>query len=314
MSYEVVNVTPDTPEWEQERRHSIGASEVAAVMGMSPWDTKLGIYRSKLGIDREFDPVLGYIGHASEAIIAGWVEQYSDQRGVQLEPAFMARSIEYPWLHASFDRVSHDSAGGLVTWQFKTAHQYGGHHWDEGVPTDIRVQVQTEMLVAGTRGAWVVVWIGGREFRLFWEARDQQFIDDYLLPGTRELWFTHIEERIPPEPTTVAEINAEYPSDAGTTLEGSENVAEAADRRAVLLSDIKAQQAEADALSLTIGQYMGTAETLTYQGRRILTFKSQKGRRSTDLDRLTTEWPDVAAQVIKQGADFKVMRYIKEKK
>lgn len=31
MTYEVMNVTPDTPEWLLERRSSVGASEVAAV-------------------------------------------------------------------------------------------------------------------------------------------------------------------------------------------------------------------------------------------------------------------------------------------
>ena len=312
-AYEVVSVVPDTPEWEGERRNSIGASEVAAVLNLSPWSTPLQVFRSKMGVPNDFDEILGYVGHASEPIIAGWVEQYSDQRGVKLEPAFMARSIRYPWLHASFDRVSHDAFGQLVTWQFKTAHQYSGHHWDEGVPTDIRVQVQSEILVAGTDGAWVVVWIGGREFRLFWEPRDDEFITEHLIPKTKQFWDAHVLTQIAPEPSTVAEINAEYPSEAGTAIEASETALEAAERRAVLLSDIAAQKAEADALTLVIGQYMGTAETLTYSGRKVLTFKTQAGRRSTDLSLLTAEWPEVAAQVIKQGADFKVMRYVKEK-
>ncbi len=312
MSYTIVDVTPDTPEWEKERLNSCGASEVPPILNLSPWSTPLQVYRSKMGVPNDFDEILGYVGHASEQVIAGWVEKYSDQRGVKLEPAFMARSVEYPWLHASFDRVSHDEHG-LVTWQFKTAHQYAGHHWDEGVPTDIRVQVQAEILVASTQGAWVVVWIGGREFRLFWEPRDDDFIEGHLIPKTREFWEGNVIPKIAPEPTTLAEINAEFPSDAGTVVEASETALEAAERRAVLLSDIAAQKAEADALTLTLGQYMGTAETLTFDGRKILTFKTQAGRRSTDLDLLTTEFPDVAAQVIKQGDPFKVMRYIKEK-
>lgn len=309
MTYEIVNVQPDTPEWETERQKSIGASEVAAVLGLSQWDTPLSIYRSKLGVAREFDPVLGFIGHASEPIIAEWVERFSEQRGVKLEPALMARSVEWPWLHASFDRVSHDPSGHLVTWQFKTAHQYTGHHWDDGVPDDIRVQVNAEMAVAGTTGAWVVVWIGGREFRLFWEPRDDAFIEGYLVPQTREFWDA-VKNRREPQPSTLHELYEVYPSAADTVLEGSEQVVEAAERRAVLLSDIRAQQAEADALTLTIGQYMGNAETLLAPGgRKVLTYKTQQGRRSVRVEDAEREAP----HLIRQGSPFKVMRHVKER-
>lgn len=307
-AYEVVPVVSDTPEWKEERRNSIGASEMAAVLSLSPWDTPRSIYMSKLGIDKEFDPVLAFIGHESESLITKWVEQYSSEAGVTLEPAFMARSVAWPWMHASFDRVSHEG-GRLMTWQFKTAHQYAGHHWDEGVPDDIRVQVQGEMAVAGTDEARVVVWIGGREFRLFVEPRDDRFIRDYLVPQTHEFWTEHVLARVEPEPTTLHELYEVYPSEADTAIEGSETVMEAAERRAVLLSDIKAQQAEADALSLAIGQYMGTAETLLFEGRKILTYKTQQGRRSV----LVADAEREAPHLIRQGNPFKVMRYVKEK-
>jgi predicted phage-related endonuclease len=255
--------------------------------------------------------VLGFIGHASEVIIAEWVERFSEQKGVVLEPAFMARSVKWPWLHASFDRVSHDAFGQLVTWQFKTAHQYAGHHWDEGVPDDIRVQVQAEMGVAGTDGAWVVVWIGGREFRLFWEPRDDGFIRDFIVPKTCEFWYDNVAAGVQPEPSTISEIAEVYPS-TDKAVEASETALEAAERRAVLLSDIKAQQAEADALTLILGKYMEDADTLTFGGQKLLTYKTQNGKRSVDFTALA-EHPEVAAQVIKQGSPFKVMRHAKAK-
>lgn len=313
MSYRVVDVEPDTPEWEGERRGSLGASDTPAVLGLSPYATRLEVFQSKMGLDRPFDPVLGFIGHASEVIIAEWVEKFSEKRGVKLDAAFMARSIEAPWLHASFDRVSYNPDGRLVTWQFKTAHFYAGHHWDEGVPLDIQAQVQQEIFVAGTMGAWVVVWIGGREFRMFWIDRDDEFIHDYLLPETHKFWYEHVETKTPPEPTVLGELAAAYPTKPGSVTQGSETVLEAVDRRSVLLSDIKAQQDEADALTLAIGKYMQDAETLMDGERRVLTFKTQSGRRSVDFDTLIAEHPDAAARVIKQGNPFKVMRLVKEK-
>ena len=308
MTYTIVDIKPDTDDWLEERRNSIGASEIAAVMGLSPWATPLDVYRSKLGVDRDFDPLLSFVGHESEPIMHKWVEQFSGT-DVTLEPGFMARSAEFPYIHATFDRVSR---APFLTWQFKTAHHYTGHHWDEGIPTDIRVQVQGEMLVAGTPRAAVVVWIGGREFRLFWEPRDERFIQEQMLPALDEAW-ARVRAHNPPEPTTLAEVYDVWPSE-DKSLEASDTALEAVERRAVLLSDIKAQEEEADALKLVIAQYMQDADTLTHQGRRILTFKTQKGRQSLDRQQLELDHPDLVAAYTRQGAPFKVMRTVQEKK
>jgi putative phage-type endonuclease len=308
MTYTIVDIKPDTDDWLEERRNSIGASEIAAVMGLSPWATPLDVYRSKLGVDRDFDPLLSFVGHESEPIMHKWVEQFSGT-DVTLEPGFMARSAEFPYIHATFDRVSR---APFLTWQFKTAHHYTGHHWDEGIPTDIRVQVQGEMLVAGTPRAAVVVWIGGREFRLFWEPRDERFIQEQMLPALDEAW-ARVRAHNPPEPTTLAEVYDVWPSE-DKSLEASDTALEAVERRAVLLSDIKAQEEEADALKLVIAQYMQDADTLTHQGRRILTWKTQKGRQSLDRQQLELDHPDLVAAYTRQGAPFKVMRTVQEKK
>lgn len=311
IPFEKVDVVPDTPAWEMARRGSVGASEVAALMRLSPYgQTALSVYKHKLGFDEPFDPVLSFIGHASEPIIHQWVEMFSGV-DVELQPGFMARSIEHPYLHASFDRVS---AGPFLTWQFKTAHHYAGHHWDEGIPLDIRVQVQAEMAVAGTRRAAVVVWIGGREFRLFWEPRDDRFIDEHLIPTVRDFWDANVRAQVAPLPSTVAEMN-EVPVEPGKAVEADPTVLEAIERRAVLLADIKAQKDEADALQVAIGQWLGDADTVTHDGRNILTYRYQKGRQSLDTTALRQAHPKLVAEFTGQGAPFRVMRTnLKEKK
>ena len=305
-AYEVVNVTPDTPEWEEERRTSIGASEVAAVMGLSKWATPLDVYKAKHGVDRPIDVERAFWGHEAETGLHNWVEQLSGI-DVRLEPGFMARSVEVPYLHATFDRVSYSP---FLTWQFKTSSAYAGHQWDEGIPTDIRVQVQAEMFVAGTQRAAVVVVIDWKA-RLFWEARDDQFIQEQMLPALDEAW-ARVRAQNPPEPTTIAEAAEVWPSE-DRSVEASELAMEAVERRAVLLSDIQAQQEEADALKLVIAQYMETADTLTFEGRKVLTYKTQKGRMGLDREALERDHPDIVASYTRQGSPFRVMRTIPPK-
>lgn len=301
-----VDITPDTPEWEAERRKSIGASEVASVMNLG-YGSPLTVYKSKHGVDQEFDELLGWIGHESESIIHRWVERYSGLN-VKLEPGFMARSEECPFIHATFDRVAYDP---FVTFQMKTAHQFAGHHWDEGIPTAIRVQVQAEMFVAGTEKAAVVVWIGGREFRLYWEPRDERFIREHMIPACETLW-AQVEAGTPPSPSTVAEVNEVYPSEEAT-VDLSDEAFEVLERIGLLSSDIKAQEAERDALKVALADYVKTADTLLWQGQKVATWKTQKGRQSFDRAALEAAHPDIVAAFTRQGADFKVLRSIKPK-
>lgn len=309
MSYKIVDVVSDTPEWEKERRKSIGASEMAAVLGLSPFNTPLDVYKSKGGVDKHFDPVLSFIGHESEHIIHKWVEQFSGV-DVKLEPAFMARSKEYPFIHASFDRVSSDP---FTTWQMKTAHHYSGHQWSEGIPTDIRVQVQTEMLVAGTRRAAVVVWIGGREFKLFWEQRDDMFIQEHLIPAAQSFW-DRVQSGEAPAPSTPGEVSDLW-HDSGEEMEAPEELQERIEQREFLLASAKEAKADADKIQLSIGQFMldHNVEAFTINGRKRLTYKRQKGRTSFDKERLEEEHPKIVAEYTTQGAPFMVMRTHKPK-
>lgn len=306
MSYTIVNVVPDTPEWEQERRNSIGASELAAVMNLSPYATPLDVWKHKQGVDRAFDPLLSFIGHESEHIIEKWVHRFSGL-DVQLKPSFMARSDEFPFIHASFDRVAYDP---FTTFQFKTASSYVGHKWDEGIPTDIRIQVQGEMLVAGTRRACVVVWIGGREFRLFWEDRDDRFINEQMIPAAAELW-DRVQRNDPPPVSTIAEVNEITTEDRPVDL--SDTAFETLERITVLNSDIKAQEEERDALKVILAQYVGTADTLTFAGQKVATWKQQKGRVGFDKEGFGLDHPHMLAKYTRQGQPFRVLRATKPK-
>lgn len=308
MTYTVVDVTPDTPEWEAERRHSVGASEVPAVMGLSSYgNTALDVYNHKLGVDRRFDPLLAWIGHQSEPIMENWLRDFSGL-DLDIQPGFMARSVEWPFLHASFDR---HHPRPFIPIQMKTAHHYAGHHWNEGIPTDIRVQVQAEMAVSGAPRALVVVWIGGREFRHFWEPRDDRFINEYLIPTVMNFWDAHVRAKVPPPPMTVAEVNA-IATD-GTPVDLSEQAFETLERITVLNSDIAAQEEERDALKVVLAKYVGAADVLKYDGEKVATWKQQKGRTGFDKAGFAADHPDLLAKYTTIGEPFRVLRRTKQK-
>lgn len=310
MTFTRLDVVPDTAEWLELRRQGFGASDSAAVLGLSKWATPWDIYKSKHGQDREFDPLLSWVGHAHEPTIAAWIEKFHPEVG-PLHPGFAARSDESPWLFATPDRVLSD--GRPV--ELKSAMEYARADWDDmagghKIPLYYQVQVQQQIYVLEQDAGVLAVMWGGREFHLFHVARDETFIRDYLIPRTREAW-ERVQRHEPPAPVTLGEVAEKWPSFEGKTLEASEAAFEAAERRAVLLSDMKAQKDEADALQLAIGTYMEDADTLTRDGRPILTYKTQRGRKTVPVSELEARYPDVAAELVREGAPFKVMRYKK---
>jgi putative phage-type endonuclease len=307
MDYTTVPVAPDTPEWEAERRNSIGASEAAAILGLARYQTALEVYRAKQGAPSTFDPLLGWIGHQSESIIGHWIEKFSGL-DVTVAPGFMARSVTHPFIHASFDGVLSD--GRFV--QMKTAHQYAGHHWDEGIPDDIRVQVQTEMFVSGHPVELVVVWIGGREFRMFWERRDQKFIDDYLLPGLSGFW-ADLKHDVPPLPQTVAEAAELWPGEPGVPTDLDEDAFDLLEELTVLRSDRGEMEKRETEIKVQLAPLLGDATELLHDGHLVYTYRPQKGRTAFARDELERDHPDLAAAYTRQGSPIRVIRGVKKR-
>lgn len=307
--YERLEVTPNTPEWYEVRRTGLGATDSAAILGLAKWSTPLDVYRSKMGIERDFDPMLSWIGHNLEPVIGKWIDDFAPEIGKQL-PGFAARSVLAPHLLATPDSVTVDG----IPIEKKTSMEFMRSDWADGVPLYYQVQSQQQQFVLGAPYGWLVVFHGGRDFEVFRVDRDDDFIENHLIPKTRDFWESHVLAKVAPEPSTLGEVAEVWPSESRAIV-GSELVLEVADQRAVILSDIRAMQEQADALTLAIAQYMETADTLTRDdGTPVLTYKTQQGRESVSVADLRREAPELAEALVRRGEPFKVMRTIKEKK
>lgn len=317
MTYELVEVVSDTAEWKQERRNSIGASEVAAVLGFSPYATPLDVYRSKKGVDTEFDPERAFIGHAAEGLIHGWIEEFRPELSPVL-PAQMVRSVECPWLHASLDRRV--TVDGLdVPVQMKSAHFYGVKDWEDGTPLLVQAQLQTELFVYDRPFGFSAVFGGDMRIRLYRVERDDEFIQNHLIPQTREFWEECVLKDVPPPATTTAEHASLHTPDESKGVELTELLAEALDRRDVLLADAlslekeaKVLRAEADETQVAVLNYAGDAQHITVHGSPAWEIKPMKGRRSVSVADVEERHPELYDDLVKTGAGRNVLRKVKK--
>lgn len=305
MSYTYLpELEHDSEEWHAAREGSLGASEVAAVLGLSRWATPYTVWESKMGVRSNIPENLAYFGHKLEPVIAGWIEAKHPEVG-PLAPSISVRSTEFPWLTATPDRMAGD-----IPVELKTSSQNMKGTWAEGVPDYYRIQSLVQQGILGAPFGWLAVLHGGNEPELHKVEFDAEAWD-MITRITGEWWRGHVETRTPPPPSTVQEQSLLWPSTSGKATELSETAFEAFERRNVLLSDIKAMKAEADALEKVLGDYVQDAETLTYEGRSIATYKTQQGRETARVALLREKFPAIAEQVISRGKPFKVLRTIK---
>jgi putative phage-type endonuclease len=275
MSYTIVKITPDTPEWLEERLSSIGASEVAAVLGLSKWQTPLSVYNAKMGVPSDFPAELAYVTHASEDVVAGWVEAFHPEWGT-VEPGFMARSVVAPWLHATFDRILLQPDGTRIPLQIKTGHQNAAKSWDDGVPVDYQIQEQIEMLVYGAQSARLVVMHGGRTFAFYDIARDDDFLNNFVIPTTGEFWTENVLAKVAPEPYTSAEAAQYWPANEDETVEATDAELELWVTYGGLLEAGKAIDAKVETVRFQIQQTMKTATRMTHNGTPLFAWKESK--------------------------------------
>lgn len=152
---------PGTPEWHAARANGIGGSEIAAVLGLSPYESRFSLWHRKKGL---IGPVEEseemYWGKEHEPAICRRFARDHPELPVTLAPTYC--HPDRPWQIANPDRHA-----GPDLFEAKTARDAEG--WGEQgtaqIPVHYRAQCLHYMDVTGARRCWVGVLIAGSEYR-----------------------------------------------------------------------------------------------------------------------------------------------------
>ncbi len=290
----------ENAKWLEERRKGVGGSDIAAIMGLSPWKSAYQVYQEKRGDvkDWEGNPQMDW-GKRMEPAIRQW---YSDQTGrsVRLPNKIMYHK-NYPFLLASLDGFTDD--GRVV--EIKTARS--GAQWGEPgtnqIPDSYTLQCQHYMLVSGFPVADVAVSIGGAPPELYEVPTDPE-IHEMIIKAAGDFW-QRVVDGNPPEIVSYSDAVARFGKSSmeGFIVASEENVTQYES-----LVKILAQKKEAEALEeelkarliVAIGEAGDTLADVT--GRVLCTYKLAKGRRTLDAKALEKEVPDVYFKYLKTGA------------
>lgn len=261
---------PLTDEQVQTRKTGIGASDAAAACGLSRWRTPLDIYREKRG---EAEPFEGNEftkwGNYLEPAIR---QEYANQTGRPVRlPEGTVRHPVHGFMICHPDGVTDDG------WLFEAKNTRFGDGWGipgtDDIPVEYLVQVQHSMFVTGLIVADVAVLIAGSDFRIYTVHADLD-MQALLIRAEGELW-RRIVAGTPPPPRTLNDLTTLYGSvSEPVTVEASGEVIARLTALREARATIKELEAGAEALEVAVKDAMGTADTLTYAGQTIATWKS----------------------------------------
>jgi putative phage-type endonuclease len=158
---------PDRESWLKERQTGVGASDIAAILGVSPWKTIVTLWGEKTGLiepDPEESEAMRWGLRLEPAIADAYMEE-TGHLVIRGSPYQLLRSTKHPVLVATLDGevVPVDDKGPAV-FEAKTGALWKKEEWSEEPPLAYQVQVQSQLLVTGYEWAVLAVLLGGQKF------------------------------------------------------------------------------------------------------------------------------------------------------
>jgi len=265
------------PEWLELRNTGIGASDIAVVLGLSPWKTPFQLWAEKTGLrppDDLSDNEPVFWGSRLESII---VEVFGERtKRPVLRAGELLRSRAHPWALSTLDAWTGEG-GPLWPLEIKTTSSRHADAWAEGPPDHYMAQVQQQLLVTGEERATVACLLGGQ--RLIWcdIEREERWINMILRHGA-EFWRL-VEERDPPavdgSRATTEALNDLFPADDGAAIVLPEAMRETVEELAELRAHKRLAEDKIRECENTIKLALGRAPKGIFPGGLSVSWQSQ---------------------------------------
>lgn len=259
----------ESPEWIAARAAGLGGSEVAAVVGLSPWTSRHALWHRKKGLVDPQPTNRMRWGHYVEPALLKW---YADTVVPVATDVGTYVHRDHPWMVANPDGLAEDR--GV---EAKSDHNPIG--WGEPgtdqIPIQYRVQLQWYMAVTGHDRWDLIATISGNAPEVWTLKADPE--DHAWLMAEAEEFLASLDAGEPPEidghRETLKTVRQLHPGIEDIAVEVPAELAEE-----YLLAGVNCRGAEVakNRASARLADYIGNAKYATYQGRRIARRQAKK--------------------------------------
>ena len=282
-------------------RYGLGGADIAAVLGVSPYESTFSVWAKASGLLADEPPTARMrVGSALEGAIP---QLFTEDTGLYVAGEQMVlRHRRARWARGHVDGLvfdgrvdepSVDLALGGAEWKTDARPP-----WDE-IPDHIEAQCRWYMALSGLERWWLGVLHGRFEFRVYLVERDRR-LEGRMVRAAGYLWHRHVLTGVPPRvdglEATTAALKVMWPThDPGSVLDLDEEGYTAVEDWTWARLQRQAAEKLEDERANTVRVLMGDAETARYGGLRLCTYKTQ-ARSGFDVKALRADHPDLAEQ------------------
>lgn len=294
-----------------DRSKYLGSSDVAAILGVSPWRTALDVYLDKVQPRQEqhsnskqnvltrglrLEPyIIDLLAQDHELEIVGRNQRYKDP--------------EYPFMACEVDAEYNDkSLGSVQNIEIKTVHPYKIKEWGEAdtdsIPIYYTAQAMHSLMVTGRQVCIFGVLIGADDFRTYRIERD-----DETIAAIREkevAFWDRVQSLQPPEATTANDILRLFDRDSGRAIEANSKALDALNNLRDAKAQVKELEANIEQFQEQIKLFLQDATSLTVNGKPVATWKTQDTTRFNQKE-FSEQHPELF-EAFKQTTKSRVFR------
>lgn len=282
---------PETREdWLKARSKYIGGSDIAVILGVSPFKTAVQLWLEKAKGEEQS------ISNQEALRLGNYLEAYAADRYTE-ESGNAVRNYGYMLIDEDYhicgdvDRLVVPTGAKLAAYHSEIHTdtilecKTSGHAWEDEVPVFYQAQVQQYLGLTGCQYADVaVVFLSPRrEYKTFRIVRDDEIISSMRI-AARDWWEHHVLSGIAPDPQSEADCKAIWRASKGLPpVVASAAIAEQVAHLRDLQSQIDEIETEIDGVKTEIMSAMGDADTLVdCNNNKLCTWKSTKASTKTD--------------------------------
>lgn len=203
-------------------------------------------------------------------------------------------------MSAHIDRfvLEHDSPTPRRILECKTANPFASSDWGEAgsdeVPLSYLCQSVWYMAITNINKVDLAVLFGNSDFRIYEITRDLE-LESTILQKANLFWSECVIKNIPPPAQSEADCQALFSKgDPAKTVEAKTETWAQTKRLQLLHNEIDIREEEISTIKQSIMSQMGEAETLTYEGKVLATWKAPKPSFRLDSKRLEIDHPEIA--------------------
>jgi len=197
-------------DWLGYRRQGIGGSDVAAIMGVSPFATLRDLYNDKCGspdvIQTEDNWVAKEVGHRLEDLVAKIFSYKTGYKVFAVRKLF--RHPFHSFMQANVDFFVELPDGSIAILECKTTNYNSKEKWNDGaVPVNYEWQCRHYMAVMNLSCAYIACLYGNNENEFVYRRIDRdEVIEADMIEMEAHFWNEHILKRIEPPYTESGDL------------------------------------------------------------------------------------------------------------